>query len=107
MADQPDSTYIYFVFDRAHFNHEIRLFIAPDAQGENRSAEWNQKLDLIPDRSRDVAYVFMGRYMGTAALVAQMYPGGREYRERDKDGNLLFEAYVLPRTAQGLPDAPR
>jgi hypothetical protein len=96
IAQQPDTTYVCFAFDRAPFNQEIRRFIAPNAQGESRSQEFGGQLSLQSDRSRDILYVLMGKYLGAAAAVEKLYPGGSRYRGRDADGNLLFDAYFLP-----------
>jgi hypothetical protein len=93
---QPDR--VYFLSGRWTYNYETRRFIAPDIPGEDRSKEWsaNHQVDLTPDRTQDVLYIFIGHYVEYLPDVQSAYPEGRPYNGIH-DGRLLFAAYFLPK----------
>jgi hypothetical protein len=99
VAKLPEDTYVYFYYDRASFNYETRRFLAPEAQGEDRSAEFGRDgFRLDHGRPQDVAYIFMGSYLDQAPNVEELYPGGRRYTALDSRGTVIFESYVLSRS---------
>lgn len=92
--------YVYFYSGRWSFNYETRQFLAPDYPGEDRSREFGrQVLDLTPDRSREVLYLFLPPYQDLVQEVAQQFPGGTETYLQDGDGQILFRSYLLPSAA--------
>jgi hypothetical protein len=92
-----EGTYVYFYNDRHSLDYETRLFVAPDVQGEDRSLEFGGTGTLEADRSRDVAYVFMGGYVDHLAEVMRQYPGGGERTYLGDDGVVIYAAYLLPK----------
>lgn len=97
MTDLPDGTYVYFYSGRWSFDAPVRAYLAPHIVGEDRSGIWGPKSGLVPDQSRDVAYVFLDRFTDLPEVVAQLYPGGESTDEYDRDGTPFFRAYFLHR----------
>ncbi len=101
----PKDTYVYFYSDRWSFEYETRRFLAPGYDGEDRSTEFGGIVAgasdaPAPDRTRDVAYVFLGTYIDHASDVIDKYPGGGTSEGWHGD-ETEFKAYFLPRTAVG------
>lgn len=93
-------TLVYFYSDRWGFNYETRRFLAPSAEGVDRSRRFRTAgasgpLDLSADRSRTVAFVFLAEYFDQVDAVARLYPGGR-MAETTRGGEMLYRAYELP-----------
>lgn len=100
MASLPGDPYVYFYSKQWRFNYVVRRYLAPDVQGEDRSGEWGSEFDLMPDRDRDVVYVFMrDAFRDSNSLVQYLFPGGQAFEPIDEDGAILFQAYYLPRQA--------
>jgi Dolichyl-phosphate-mannose-protein mannosyltransferase len=76
----PEDTYVYFFSERWPLNYEVRQFLAPGLQGEDRSNEHAQ-FDLRTDRKHgDLVFILMGRYMRSLDEIQQWYPGGEVTR---------------------------
>jgi len=101
MADLPDDTVIYFYSDRWGFGYETVQYLAGDHEGEDRSEAFGE-YSLEPDRSRDVAYVFMDPYRDRLPDVVAMYPGGTEVQ----GGEDAYVAYLLPHSEDAPADGP-
>ena len=97
----PEGTAVYFYSGRWSFNYETRQYLAPDAQGEDRSEEFGA-YSLAADRSRDVAFVFLEPYTDRLQEVRALYPGGEVTESRDGD-EVNFVAYYLPRDPDAAP----
>ncbi len=100
IAGLPKGTMVYFYSDRWSFGYETRRFIAPDATGVDRSRQFggvpkSQPLNFDARRGRNVAFVFLGDYLGDAATVAARYPGGTLTVGR-RGAEVTFRAYFLP-----------
>ncbi len=98
----PKDTYVYFYSDRWSFDYETRRFLAQGYSGEDRSTEFRGAVvgpgdDAPPDRSRNIAYVFLGTYIDRAGDVIGRYPGGG-VTDVWRGGEVEFRAYFLPRT---------
>lgn len=94
----PEDTYVYFYSARWGFDYETRRYLAPAAQGEDRSTEFGT-FDLQRSRETGVAYVLLPPYDQYAGQLVRMYPGG-VLTESRHDGAVEFVGYYLP------PDAP-
>jgi 4-amino-4-deoxy-L-arabinose transferase-like glycosyltransferase len=107
MHDHAGGAQVYFYADRWSFNYETRRYLAPNVDAVDRSKEFG-RYTLTADRSKDVLYIFLGSYIGRVAEVEQLYPGGTPYEERRSNGQLLFQAYYLPKAngAQPTPAVP-
>ena len=99
----PNGTLVYFYSDRWSVNYETRRFIAPGASGFDRSREFRNfpfeddgsPLRFDADRSRDVAFVFLGDYLGDLDDATSRYPGG-EVTEAKRGSETTYRAYFLP-----------
>ncbi len=103
IARLPGATFVYFYSDRWGVDYETRQFIAPRAQGIDRSREFrgedvpqDASLDFSVDRGHDVAFFFLGLYLDDLQIVVDRYPGGTVTEER-RGGEVLFRAYHLPK----------
>lgn len=101
--DLPKDTYVYFYSDRWSFDYETRRFLAPDYAGEDRSTEFRGTVAgagepdaPVPDRSKNVAYVFLGTYIDRVKDVIGKYPGGG-VSDAWRGDDIEFKAYFLPR----------
>jgi hypothetical protein len=95
----PEGTYVYFYSDRWSFDYETRKFLAPSAEGVDRSFEYGaatDELDFGADRSRDVAFVFLGNYLEDFERVIQDFPDGVQ-TQATRDGEILYRAMLVPR----------
>jgi 4-amino-4-deoxy-L-arabinose transferase-like glycosyltransferase len=95
----PPGTEVYFYSDRWSFDYETRLFLAPSARGIDRSIEFGRsadRQDFSADRSTDVAFVFLGTYLADFDTAVLAHPGGVE-TSAEREGELLYRAYFLPR----------
>jgi hypothetical protein len=102
IAGLPANTFVYFYSDRWSFDYETRRFIAPHANGIDRSSEFGGSgvgatPDFNHDRSRPSAFVFLGNYLADADAVLAAYPGGT-LTEGHHKGETTFRAYFLPAT---------
>ncbi len=106
IAGLPASTLIYFYSDRWSVNYETRLFIAPNAEGVDRSREFRNfpfaddgaPLNFDADRTRDVAFVFLGDYLDNIDDVTRLYRTGT-LTEGDRGDETTFRAYFVPAEA--------
>ncbi|MCH8032036.1 MAG: hypothetical protein IIB09_09535 [Bacteroidetes bacterium] len=98
LADLPGDPYVYFYSTQWTFNYEVRRYVAPDVEGEDRSGGWGSEFDLTPRHDRDIVYLFFGSLLEHSAEVERLYPGGQASEVID-NGTILFRAYELPRTA--------
>jgi hypothetical protein len=95
----PPGTHVYFYSARWGFDYETRLFLAPDAEGEDRSFEYGpvvDELDFSADRSGDVAFVFLDDYLAGLERVVDDFPGGTK-TEAVRDGEFVYLAYFVPK----------
>lgn len=82
IAGLPDGTYVYLYSERWPFAYETRRFIAPDAQGEDRSRMFgastlvDDQPDLTIRRDGPVAFVFLDAYLPLADEVMRKYENG-------------------------------
>jgi 4-amino-4-deoxy-L-arabinose transferase-like glycosyltransferase len=73
----PDDTYVYFLSERWNFDHETRRYLAPQYAGEDRSAEFGERVDQEVNRTdQPFVFIFFGRYTELAGEVAARYPQG-------------------------------
>ena len=93
MAELPHGDVVYFYSDRWSFDYETVRYLTSDRPSEDRSRRFGQTTGLEPDRTRDIAYVFMDPYRGLIDEVAALYPGGDRF-----DGGSSYQAYVLPKS---------
>ena len=85
---------IYFYSDRMSYNHETRRFLYPEASGVDRSREFGSfSLDRLD--SEPVTYVFLPPYDLELDNVREMYPGGEEIKDTNKEGATRFAIYHL------------
>ena len=95
MAGLPDDTYIYFFSERHPIYLETREFLAPDIEGEDRSARFGSgSVDDIM-RTTPVAFVLLDRWLSSVDQIGERYPGGRVVEGRRGD-DVYFYAYELP-----------
>lgn len=96
--DRDPKPYVYFYSGRWMFDYETRRFLAPDFEGEDRSVEFGfvDPPPLEADRSRDVLFLFLPPYDELAYEVALRYPGGTPTEGYDREGRLMYLAYLLP-----------
>ncbi|MPZ47847.1 MAG: hypothetical protein GEU75_00755 [Dehalococcoidia bacterium] len=100
----PGEPYVYFYSQRWSFNYETRQYLAPDAQGEDRSREFGRRQGFEGiARSRDAVVLLLPPYTEAFEELRQLYPGGEALTRRDGD-EVLFIAYQLP--ALTAPPAP-
>ena len=102
IAGLPAGTMVYFYSDAWSFNYETRRFIAPNAEGIDRSHEFggvpaDTPLEFGADRTRGAAFVFLGAYLDDAAQVQALYDGG-VLTEGHRGSEVTFRAYFLPAT---------
>ncbi len=98
MATLPDGRIVYFYSDRWRASYETRRFLAPNVVAIDRSFEFGpetEDLDLSADGSRDVTFVFLGRYLDVADTVIESHPGAVETISI-RDGEVLFRAVDVP-----------
>lgn len=100
MRRLPPGTYVLFYSERASINLETRQFLAPDVQGEDRSAEFNaaNTSTNIPDPARPTTFVLLDKYLSLLPDIERRYPGGTE-RKILRDGKIEFYAYEVPAQA--------
>ena len=73
----PIDTRVYFLSERWTFNFEVRQFLAPNAQGEDRSREFgNFDLGFVPARGRPV-FICLGEYGKEIIALRDRYPNGK------------------------------
>jgi hypothetical protein len=110
MDDLPDDTLVYFYSDQWSINYETRRYLAPDIQGEDRSAAFGVgAVTYQTDRRQNVAYILMEPYLDGITEIERLYPGGTRYvGENDaEDKPPYFVAYNLPALQPGeTPIAP-
>jgi 4-amino-4-deoxy-L-arabinose transferase-like glycosyltransferase len=108
--DLPDDAFVYFYSDRWSFDYETRRFLAPDAQGIDRSVTFRQgapsreaPLDIGIGAEADgkrVVFVFLDPYdgnltdRGLLADVAALHPDGEPVESKRGD-EVLFRAYEI------------
>jgi 4-amino-4-deoxy-L-arabinose transferase-like glycosyltransferase len=103
IAGLPEGTLVYFYSDRWSVHYETRRFIAPEASGIDRSREFRNfpfvddgsPLNFDADRSQDVAFVFLGDYLGDFNEVSARYPGGVA-AEQKHGSETTYRGYFLP-----------
>ena len=99
MADLPDEHYVYFYFERASFHYPTRPFLAPDARGEDRSAEFGRPgFDIDPAQGAPV-FVLVGAYKPAIEEVQRLYPDGQTYAGGPAQ-EPTFIAYIPPPDAR-------
>ena len=95
IQELPDDTFVYFMSERWSFDYQPRRFLAPDAQGTDRSDEFGRfGLDVDRDRGRPV-FILVGQYRPVLDALQQEYPDG-EVVAGSIDGRSTFVAYTLP-----------
>ncbi len=95
MSELPEDQLIYFYSDRWSFDYETVRYLTSDRPGEDRSTRFGQTTGLEPDRTRDIAYVFMNPYRGLIDELEALYPGGDRL-----DGGTNYQAYLLPKSEE-------
>ncbi len=97
MKTLPPDAYVYFYSERHPLSLENRQWLAPDVQGEDRSAEFSDAGGSIDDidRSRPSVFVLLGDYLPLLPQIERTYPGGVE-RIAAHDGLVDFAAYEVP-----------
>jgi 4-amino-4-deoxy-L-arabinose transferase-like glycosyltransferase len=102
-----DDAYFYFYSNRAPIGLETRQFLAPDAEGEDRSHEYSAAQGSIDgiNRSRTAVFMLLDGYMELLPDIQLRYPGGSTVEAR-RDGKLEFYAYVLPPDENAQEVAP-
>ena len=71
-----NGVYVYYLSDRWSFNYEPRQFVAPEAQGEDRSAEFGH-LDITVDPAKPTPlFLLVGSYRQMLPDLQARYPGG-------------------------------
>lgn len=106
LEELPDEPYVYFYSRQWAFDYEVRRYLAPDVQGEDRSGYWGSEFDLAPDREGDVVYLFLDAFLDTSQEVQRLYPGGSPFESLDDDGTVLFRAYELSATVDMVREVP-
>jgi 4-amino-4-deoxy-L-arabinose transferase-like glycosyltransferase len=93
----PDDTYVLFASARWPLSIEIRQFLAPDVEGEDRSSEYSDRgRDIeVPDSSRPTVFVLLDNYVDLLPEIQAAYPGGVE-RVFTRDNKFEFVAYEIP-----------
>jgi hypothetical protein len=104
MNDLPDDAYVYFYAGRWAFDYEVRRFLAPDVQGEDRSREFSNTgtASLQTDRTSDVMFIVFDPYLDLAGEVSSCIQAVAVHELRG-DGSVKFSA--LPAVAR--PSATR
>ncbi len=91
-----EGRYVYYLSNRWSFNYEPRQFVAPEAQGEDRSLEFGRRVDLGVDLSKGrPLFILEGTYREYLPALQQLYPGGTVDYEGDSAGP-DFIAYSPP-----------
>ena len=91
-----EGRYVYYLSNRWSFNYEPRQFVAPEAQGEDRSLEFGRRVDLGVDLSKGrPLFILEGTYTKYLPALQQLYPGGTVDYEGDSAGP-DFIAYSPP-----------
>jgi len=99
MNSLPKGTHV-LLFDNTHpFNYETRQYVAPDVTGEDRATEFKGSGTLDADslRYEDLAFVFVGKYVGMLSEVEQRYPGGTPREQQRSNDKIVYQAYYLPK----------
>ncbi|HLF77647.1 MAG TPA: glycosyltransferase family 39 protein [Dehalococcoidia bacterium] len=96
--------YVFFLSDEFTFNHETRLFLAPDLEGEDRSTEFLGWRDLFIYATGDAILLLTNAYAQDDTLdsLQELYPGGAAYI-RERDGRRVFVVYTLPQRRLAPP----
>lgn len=97
MDGLPEGTYVLLYSWRAPINQEVYQFLAPDVEGEDRSADYSDRnrVTTIDDPSRPTAFVLMDDYLDMLPAIQAEYPGGIT-REIRHGGRLHLIAYEVP-----------
>jgi 4-amino-4-deoxy-L-arabinose transferase-like glycosyltransferase len=89
-----DEQYVYFMSERWSFDYVPRRFLAPEAQGEDRSDEFGQfGLDVSTEQGAPV-FVLVGDYRPAIDALQQRYPDGEIVTGSD-ESEPAFIAYIL------------
>ena len=97
----PDDTIVYFYSDRWPYGYETRRYLAPMQAGVDRSIEFrgdrgvSEPVDYGARRNNNIAFVFLGRYIGGEQEIARRFPAGTMTEAR-RDGRASFSAYYVP-----------
>jgi len=100
MDGVPPDTKVYFFSSRWSFDYETRRFVAPDAQGEDRSREFRRDvpsdaaLDFAAENENGVLFMFLDVYLPEMDAVGALYPGG-QIAEGRRGEDVIFRAYYL------------
>jgi 4-amino-4-deoxy-L-arabinose transferase-like glycosyltransferase len=91
----PQGTYVYFYSDRHPFKLEVRRFLAPNAQGSDRSFEFSDAdASVAIDRPGPVTFVLLGAYRSLLPELLNRYPSGHQILGTH-NGVTEFEAYEV------------
>lgn len=89
------NSYVYFYSNRWSYNYETLKFLLPRIQGKDRSLQFGEYSLVNINPEKTVVYVFLPEYSESFYEVQQLYPNGKAVTKRDKDGSVLFFAYVI------------
>ena len=93
----PKPLYVYFYSNRWSYQYETLRFLAQAIPGKDRSTQFGV-YSLINTRPNDkVVYLFLPEYSESFYSIQQLYPNGETVIKKDKDGSILFFAYIIPK----------
>jgi 4-amino-4-deoxy-L-arabinose transferase-like glycosyltransferase len=98
----PESPYVYFYSDRWSFHYETRRYLAPDAQGEDRSQQFGRNHGFEVDRAGDILFLLLPPYYLELEYLQRLYPEGRTFVKRE-GRETIFAVFHL--TEDGQPAA--
>ena len=106
MNKEAGDAHVYLYSGRWGFNYETRLYLAPEAKGEDRSKEFGESQGFDVDRSQSSLIMLLSPYTEQIDDVRQLYPDGRAFEKHDGD-RTLFIAFHVPPLADAADDTGR
>ena len=95
LQNQPRPLYVYFYSNRWSYEYETLRFIAQDIAGKDRSTQFGEYSLENTRSNHNVVYLFFPEYSESFYSIQELYPNGRTVTQKDKDGSILFFAYIV------------
>jgi len=93
----PQPLYTYFYSNRWSYQYETLRFLARTIPGEDRSTQFGTYSLVNNHLTNNVVYVFLPEYSDSFHSVQRLYPNGEAVTKKDKNGSILFFAYIVPK----------
>lgn len=94
----PQPLHVYFYSSRWSYSYETLRFLAYDISGEDRSPQSQINVLGYEYPAKNIVYIFLPEYSESFHSIQRLYPNGKALTKKDKDGSILFFAYILPKS---------